>query len=133
MKFKGTASSIRKIYNGLPQGAILSPILFNIYINDFPIKSIAKESSLLFADDIAYLLSLKYSKEAEKKAQEYLDDLEQWTKRLRLKFAPHKCSQTIFSRARKFDIKEFNMSISAESRYHRMSNQNYLESSSIGV
>ena len=111
VKVNGSTSNARTIYNGFPQGAVLSPTLFNIYINDLPIKSTHNESSILFADDIGYLLTFKCPKEAEKISQDYLNHLELWAKKWRLKFAPHKCTLTIFSRARKFDLMELNIKL----------------------
>lgn len=43
-------SSWEKIINGVPQGSILGPILFNIFINDF-FYTINKASSHSYADD----------------------------------------------------------------------------------
>ena len=76
VKVNGSTSNARKIYNGIPQGAVLSPTLFIMYINEPPIKSTSNESSVLFADDIGYLLTFKCPKEAEKVAQDYLNHLE---------------------------------------------------------
>ena len=117
VKVNGISSTLRKIYRGLPQGAVLSPTLYNLYTNDLPTKNHRwpdkkdQEFSLIFADDIAYVLSFKCPIEAKQKAQKYLDELESWTKKWRLKLAPHKSAQIIFSRARKYDIKELEIKI----------------------
>jgi Reverse transcriptase (RNA-dependent DNA polymerase) len=51
----GARSALRDILNGVPQGSILGPILFLIYINDLP--GCSDFLALLFADDTTLMLS----------------------------------------------------------------------------
>ena len=48
------SSRLRRLKNGLPQGSVLAPLLFNIYIYDLP--SITSKKCV-YADDLAILCS----------------------------------------------------------------------------
>ena len=113
VKINGEKSSIKIIECGVPQGGVLSPTLFSIYVNDLPLAEGVNESTLLFADDILYNIRYKYKEKnrctldakekAQKKAQEYLNRLEHWMNEWRLTLAPHKCAHIVFSKARDHD------------------------------
>jgi hypothetical protein len=51
----GFNSSLKEIRLGVPQGSILGPILFLLYINDLPLNSLLND--FLFADDTTLLAS----------------------------------------------------------------------------
>ena len=84
---------------GVPQGAVLSPTLFSIFINDIPISSKKNENySLLFADDLAKIIIFdKINENVNIKINKELSSLQSWLTNWRLKMAPEKCSYTIFS------------------------------------
>ena len=56
----GSISSMQHITTGVPQGSILRPLLFLIYMNDLPNVS-ALLKYILFADDTSLLSSIEYS------------------------------------------------------------------------
>jgi hypothetical protein len=110
VKVEGVMSGIKIIICGVPQGGVLSPTLFSIYVNDVPLATGENEKTLLFADDIVYIHSYRFreknkllvnaKKEAQNVAQKYLGELESWMSRWRLSLAPHKCAQITLTKAR---------------------------------
>ena len=56
VKIGNTKSNLKTISIGVPQSSILSPILFLLYVNDFPMVS-DKLSSVIFADDTSISLT----------------------------------------------------------------------------
>jgi hypothetical protein len=84
---------------GVPQGSILGPILFLIYINDLP--SIVESIPLVFADDCSLLTAVpRPSARPEKRQnlQRDIDNICNWADQNQLKFAPAKTQLMTISR-----------------------------------
>ncbi len=84
---------------GTPQGAVTSPTLFSIYINDIPLDDMKNDSySLLFSDDLMKMkIFPKINEEIERQINKYLIKIQKWLNTWRLKMCPEKCFYTIFS------------------------------------
>ena len=81
-------SDWRPVSSGVPQGSVLGPLLFLIYINDMPdaLNHICK----LFADDSKLIGVIKNSNDTMR-LQEDLDKLSNWVNEWRMKFNYDKC------------------------------------------
>ncbi|KAJ4922178.1 hypothetical protein JOQ06_016513 [Pogonophryne albipinna] len=77
----GQCSRLRRLKNGVPQGSVLSPMLFNVYIHDLPDTASRKYG---YADDLAIMLSRPTWKAMEEGLNEDMGTLVAYLRRWRL-------------------------------------------------
>ena len=94
---RGTASEQFKVTSGVPQGSVLGPILFLIFINDLPLEIISPLS--LFADDTKIFTRIisemskthpraNYGSEV---LQKDLNSIMEWANKWKMEFNVDKC------------------------------------------
>ena len=89
VRINGCLSRAHNVTSGIPQGSVLGPLLFVLYINDLP-DNIDSES-YLFADDTKIFQEIS-SEEDSIILQNDLTKLLEWSDRWLLKFCPDKCT-----------------------------------------
>ena len=73
----GVCSDSRPVTVGVPQGSILGPLLFILFINDLP-DSISKSKIVLYADDTALMYSSKDTHEINRVLNEEVQSVSEW-------------------------------------------------------
>ena len=94
---RGTASESFKVTSGVPQGSVLGPILFLIYINDLPTEVISPVS--LFADDSKIFSKIVTKAQGIKITgpnghevlQDDLNRIQEWAIKWKMEFNVDKC------------------------------------------
>ncbi len=94
---EGEESGSVPVTSGVPQGSVLGPILFVIYINDLPDHIISQVR--LFADDTAVYITIRHEDDG-KTLQHDLDTLQVWEKNWDMHFNPSKCQILHISRTK---------------------------------
>ena len=88
VSINGHFSELSDVTSGVPQGSVLGPLLFTIYVNDIP--SCVDSSLLLFADDTKLFRCIK-SEDDITQLQQDIDALLMWSKTWLLTFNIAKC------------------------------------------
>ena len=79
------------VTSGVPQGSILGPLLYNLYVNDLP--NVVQTEILMFADAIK-LFNVISSTEDTVLLQRDIASVAEWA---RVRFQPQKCSVMRYS------------------------------------
>jgi hypothetical protein len=121
VQVNGSSCNLLNILLGVPQGSILGPLLFLIYINDLPLCS--KLCSYLFADDTTILASKPSTDALFTFVNEEFRKIVYYFRAHRLVLHPEKTVFMLFSHA---NIKDINKNIYIDSN-------NYNETDSLNL
>ena len=95
----GESSEELSVLSGVPQGSVLGPLLFLVYINEVSNQASDGSNIVLFADDIA-LYRVITSTNNYAQLQSDIDSIADWVEESRLSLHSGKCCAMLFSRKR---------------------------------
>ena len=97
VKLDGILSKKLCLREGVPQGGVLSPTLFLVYINDILTTLSKRVSNTLHADDLTIWNASEHTTTATYRIQEAISDISKWTLDWGLKINTSNTKSTLFS------------------------------------
>lgn len=95
VKYQNVLSELYAIHSGVPQGSVLGPILFILFTADLP--NSPRVTIATFADDEAILSVDKDANVASQQLQDFLDALQKWLDKWKIKVNDTKSVHVTFS------------------------------------
>ncbi|KAK7116423.1 hypothetical protein V1264_002108 [Littorina saxatilis] len=93
----GTTSNLVKLREGVPQGGVISPTLFLVYINDITTTVPRHVSNTLHADDFAVWCAEEHTSTATHRIQNTINSVSSWSEHWALQLNTTKTVSTLFS------------------------------------
>ena len=121
----GQTSSWRPVLAGVPQGSILGPLLFLVYVSDLPNR--LKSNAKLFADDTSLFAIVKDKQESADVLNKDLSLISKWVFNWKMFFNPdtNKTAQEVLFSRRKKTQNHPNISLN-NIQVERVSHQKHL-------
>ena len=92
--YNNHTSKHTNIKEGVPQGGVLSPTLFNIYLSDIPLPKISSLNLITYADDITITSSHPSINTATQNLLPYPNEIYTWAHNNNLQINPTKTTST---------------------------------------
>ena len=105
---EGSVSSTADVTSGVPQGSVIGPLLFLLFINDLPEYLSSNCTARLFADDCMVYRTIKTEADAHNLQQD-LDALQRWEGEWLMQFNPSKCQALRITNKRKPIVRSYNI------------------------
>ena len=97
-RVQSSYSDVHSVGAGVPQGAVLSPTLFNIMLHDFPEE--ADVTLYTYADDITMSIVGRDLSKIRSSLQRYLNSVVTWLEGWEMVVCPDKSSMQVYARSR---------------------------------
>ena len=105
---RGTSSEDREVTSGVPQGSVLAPLMFLIYINDLGEDITGNTYMNMFADD-AKIQKRIINENSCKKLQEDMNKIHAWSNKWKMKFNVDKCHVIRFGKSSKRPVYQYKL------------------------
>ena len=112
VKINRSVSSKESVKTGVPQGSVLGPLLFILYINDLPLHLNNELTNNLFADDSSMHASSKSIDHLNSSLQNGLNDANTWCSKNSMSIHPEKTKSMIVTTRQKHQRAPLQLSLS---------------------